>query len=740
MSVAQSEGCFTQKYLEDNVVAAYWVHQAAVEHFQTSSSTVSVNLAKEWENYLNNSGVLTPSDHTFLSERLLLRELLWMLRGAKESFAFSWDGTEYALNENVQLRHATQVSLKNVVNEMCPYGGMSVRLRDFVFSVAHACTPQHRTTQTSQAFASSVALQLAYFDQKLSNLERVLIRQEKTLTLLMFIEEIEPHLQRLAHMYDILEQAVLNSQAKSPAQQVTKLLGCLELAMENASGVAQVHLLHLILKLYLDTIRPYIDFVDNFISSGILEDPYGEFVIKRAQDITFDDSRYWKESLYVSELGSCGGSEILGSLLDAIISAGKSMEHLKLAGLVSNYKLIAPQGTLYHDILNELQKEAKLEQASDNLVQVPRWESGHPGAIFGDVNRWLETTKFSGLVTLDRLSESRAPCISFNCTFSTVQRTVQQLVRESCAVNSAKFLDFLMLQSKLSEHIGTVHDYFLMFAGDIMHSFTTEVFSKLLSGASEARLNAPFLNFALQETMLWHDSPMAKNLSIQLRECTSKLWLDSFDAVVLKYEVAWPVTIVLTSASLNTYNQVFTFLCKVKCAKFILEELRFQPLEQNAQGLPTIFKQHAHSLHLLRFQVFSFLKGLHDCLMQDALYDSKLVFDRDLRNATNLGAVIECHEKFVARLSQQCLLGQQFSEIQKIILALLKLCVNLQVLWNKGVRNIAPSQIGTIQQSFLMFHAKFKHQAKVYADRRHREPSKVLAFAANLQHLQFVQV
>ncbi|KAG0416377.1 hypothetical protein HPB47_006474 [Ixodes persulcatus] len=737
MSLVRSEKWVGLNSVQNHVVSPYWEQRHNSKPFESPSTAASANLVREWEKYLSSSGVLTPTgEHTFLSERIVAREVLWMLRGIKEVFVFSWNGSAFVVNDNIQMQHVTQGTLKNFLAATCPYGSMIVHLQDFVSATVHASYHQLETTQTLQAFASSVSFLLRAYCEKLLALERILIDQEETLTLAMLIQELHPYLEGIANVHYIFKQAVLSSVGKTSAEQGICLLNLLERSLVDAEAAGQKLVMPQIVKLYLDTIKPYVDFVDKFISTGKLEDVYGEFLIKRAENMTLEDPRYWKDSFYISDQESF---MFLSPLLESIISAGKSMEHLRFANHAAGSKMA---GSLHKDIVSKLEASVTVQERVDVNSKSSGVEFENMETVAKDIVASLETTKSSKLVGFEFPAKVKAVCSvgQLNCALPTIQRVIEQLVKERCSAASAKFLGFFKLQSKLFESVETVHNHFLMLAGEVMDCFTAEVFSKLLSGTPEMWQNGPFLNFALQEALAWQACPIVGNLDIHLKDSAPKMWLDGFDNVVLRYSAAWPVTIVLTDASLKVYNRVFTLLCKVKCAKFALEELHFRSLEPTHAGSSKRLRQNAHALQLLKFQVFSFLNAFHDCLMKEALYGSKLAFDRDLRDAADLDTVIECHENFVAKIYEQCLLGEKFVAIQQVILALLKLCIKLHVLWNKGIEHIIGSQIKDIWDNFLMFHVKFRHVAECFISSGHCDTSRVLAFAANSPFLQAVKL
>ncbi|KAH9381117.1 gamma-tubulin complex component 5-like [Haemaphysalis longicornis] len=718
--------------LSDYVVPPYW-NPGDPQVEAPSSTSISANLVKEWEKYLKSHGIST-GERTLLSERLLLRETLWMMSGTKELFVFTWNGNEFIVNDNFKLSHVTTGTVKTVLEEICRCASYVVHLKEFISSVSGAKS----STLTVKAFASSVFEQLQPYSRRIVELERMLIAQKETLTLAMLLEDAKPHFERVCHIYNIFRCAVVTDCPENRVQQTVKLLSALEHALENATVVNQKNVLPQTVSLYLDSVKPYIDFIDTFSGSGILQDPFQEFPIRRNEDAKFSEGAgvsYWKDSLCVCDPG-CSDT-VIGPHLAPIISAGKSMEHLVHATESRRAVLPSKPGTLYSSIISSIRSTGSIQESKH---AIPKQSTGLANVkeIREELIQWSQEAKCEGLIGLPpepALSEIDVKC-PLSCTLLQIKQAVGNAVAERCSENSAKFIHYLKSGCNLAQHIDVVHNHFLMFAGDIMHSFTTELFSRLLSRSPETWQNLSFLSFALQEALSWYHSqtPLLKGLSMKLRESSPKLWLDGFDNVVLTYSVAWPITIVLTDKTLALYNRIFVFLCKVKCAKFALEELSFHDLCCRADT--PAMKQTAHSLQLLRFEIISFLIAFHSCLMQEALHGSKLVFDGDLERATDLDTVIKCHEDFVAKAFRQCLLGEPLVDLQEPILTMLKLCIKLHVLWNKGIKNILPAEVKSIEDSFLNAHIKFKHLAKIRVNRGYADSSQLLTFAMNSQYLQ----
>ncbi|KAL1419056.1 hypothetical protein MTO96_005173 [Rhipicephalus appendiculatus] len=716
----------------DNVLQPYWdwSHYHPVE--APAHSTISSNLVKEWEKYLNSCGVLTPpGEHRILSERLLLRETLWMLRGTKELFAFSWNGTEFVVNDNFKLTHLTQAAVKNSLEEVCRCASYVAHLQDFISATA-GVGDTSMVTLTYQAFANSVSEQLVPYNRQLVDIEKVLIEQKETFTLLMLLRDMHPYFERVKHMHDIYSSVLPSDSTTSPVQSTVKLLSVLERALEGATILSQ-HRSQTV-SLYMDTLKPFIDFVDELSSTGKLTDPYQEFPIRRARDVTFEDPTYWKASLYICDSDYL--NTIVGPHLLPLTSAGKSMEHLTHATQSKNVVQRSTPGTLYTSIINNIPHSASKVESEANQAATLR----NVAEIFEEINQWTKQIGFFGLINMasEHMSiKTDSVTRNLTCTLYQVQQAITTAVTERCRQNSAKFLHYLQSECELSKQIDTVHSHFLMFAGEVMHLFTSEVFLKLLSDTPETWQNLSFLNFALQEALSCHSQPVSflKKLSMRLKGSFAKLALDGFDNIVLRYDVAWPMSIVLTETTLDLYNRIFVFLCKVKCAKFALEELHFQELRKSCVKETVTMMRVARFLQLLRFQVLTFLSSFHACLMQEVLHSSKLAFDKELDSATDLDTVIKCHEGFVAKVFRQCLLSDQFNQLREPLLSFLKLCIKLHTLWNRGVENILWSEVKSIHDSFIRHQAAFKATAIAYVRRGYADSSWLLTFGLDTPYL-----
>lgn len=722
----------------DNVLQPYWDWGQYHPVEAPACSTISANLSKEWEKYLNSCGVLTPpGEHRILSERLLLREALWMLRGTKELFAFSWNGTEFVVNDNFKLTHLTQAAVKNSLEEVCRCASYVVHLQDFISATAGVGEETSVVTLTYQAFANSISEQLAPYNKRLAEIEKLLIKQEETFTLLMLFRDMHSYFESVRHMHDIYSCILPTDSTTSPVQSTVKLLCVLERALESATVLSQ-HRSQTV-SLYLDTLKPFIDFVDELSSTGKLTDPYQEFPIRRARDVTFEDPTYWKTSLYVCN--SYYLNTIMGSHLLPLTSAGKSIEHLMHAMQSKNVVQKSILGTLYTSIISNIPCSAsKVENEANQAATLT-----NVSELFEKINQWTKQIGFFDLTHVaseNMLVKTGSVTCNLTCTLYQIQQAVTTAVTERCRQNSAKFLRYLQSDCELPKQIDTVHSHFLMFAGEVMHMFTFEVFMKLLSDTPETWQSLSFLNFALQEALSCHSRPVSflKKLNIRLRGSFAKAPLEGFDNVVLRYDVAWPMSIVLTETTLDLYNRIFVFLCKVKCAKFALEELHFQELRKSCVKETMATMRVAHFLQFLRFQALTFLNSFHACLMQEVLHSSKLAFDKELDSAADLDTVIKCHESFVAKVFRQCLLSDQFNQLREPLLSFLKLCIKFHVLWNRGVENVRLSEVKSIHNGFVRHHADFKATAIAYVRRGYAESSPLLTFCLDTPYLRVLSI
>ncbi|KAG7276307.1 hypothetical protein CRUP_015630 [Coryphaenoides rupestris] len=367
-------------WLEQKVVTPYWVsHASRFPH----SLHLHSNLLNVWDQYLYNTDPLyLPEEKAFVTESQVIRETLWLLSGVKKLFIFQFHEGKVSVRDDVVVTHLTSDCLRSVLEHIAVYGQAVYRLQRFIDEVtghasepgappgsssgSHCSSSSHCSSyreppfRTYQAFVWALYKYFSSFREELTAIEKDLIGKGGSL----------PSPCVVGGRIRVLHKVFCTGVAEVPAEttnvvRASHLLNTLYKAvMEYDSvGEASEHTVALLFSLWTETVRPYLEIVDEWIVHGQLFDPAREFIIQRNKDVPVNHRDFWYATytLYsISEPvegeerqadaasgssageqtsgggagGGAGGREptmvsFLKPVLKQIIMAGKSMQLLK---------------------------------------------------------------------------------------------------------------------------------------------------------------------------------------------------------------------------------------------------------------------------------------------------------------------------------------------------------------------------------------------------------------------------
>ncbi|CAL8271614.1 unnamed protein product [Arctogadus glacialis] len=652
-------------WLEQHVVTPYWVtHASRFPH----SLHLHSNLLNVWDQYLYNTDPLyLPEDKAFVTETQVIRETLWLLSGVKKLFIFQFHEGKVSVRNDVVVTHLTSSCLRSVLDDIAVYGQAVFRLQRFIDEVtghssepgppppssssgSHCSSSSHSSFReppfrTYQAFVWALYKYFSSFREELTTIEKQLIGKDETVTLSAVLVRLRPHLAQIR----VLHKVFCTGVAEVPVDttnvvRASHLLNTLYKAIieYDSVGEASEHTVALLFSLWTETVRPYLEIVDEWIVHGQLFDPAREFIIQRNKDVPVNHRDFWYATytLYsISEpvegedrmndagSGSSAGEQTSGAggrqptmvsflkpVLKQIIMAGKSMQLLKNLDCkesvpADSASRDAERKSLYTLFLESVQSrlcrrddsplDAVTEQQATKrslikmqsiVVQHLQIDDIHdPLLAINFARLYLEQSDFherfsGGEFIVDRSSQS-VTCQSFELTLrSCLYPHIQRRYIQCCG----NLMTTLKKDYKLLEYLQAMRNYFLLEAGDTMYDFYTAIFERVLEKESWQQLS--FLNAQLQEAVGQRHPEDSSRLSIFLdtsEPARKKQPVHNLDVLTLSYKVPWPVDIVISSECQRIYNQVFLLLLQIKWAKYCLDTVRFSDLTsatQKAEG------------------------------------------------------------------------------------------------------------------------------------------------------------
>ncbi|KAL8591498.1 hypothetical protein ACOMHN_000513 [Nucella lapillus] len=654
-------------WLNRNVMVQYWKGQGQGQEVTCGHHAAS-NLLPDWTSYQVRSGeVYAAVGQHVVTEHQLTREVLWMLSGVDELFLFHMTDRGFRLKEDVRLSHLTGASLEKSLSHLVSLAnrlhGLQAFVSDVVASSCRLDTARESPmgSQTFQAFADSLARVLRDFRAHLSQLEREVGEQEKSdcATISSLTHRLSPWLPTLEVIWEIFAAGILQdteppdalgrsgvSRRKGNSSGVSQLLTALYqgLVTQDSLGQCSTYMVSVLLRLLLETSRPYLDMIGQWISLGRLSDPASEFVLQRNVNIQCLDETFWEraftlnddatnaappppphDSSSVSSLSSAGrcaeGEEEGGGVFhDAVEAApmfvrdvmrevmltGKSMELLQALGRLPEVLQSVRHGelsdkSLYQLFVDSLKEvlgtqapQAEELQRETTLTSRLYIQHMHTENRVTGTEDWLLKINIQAIfcsVFTEKLAEGdpydlkhlgRVEDAYVSPIHLLFRRCLYPHIRHRYHHVCSRLLDILKTEYRLMDYLHSMQHFYLMSAGDAMFDFYTQIFDKMRH--QEMWREPSSLTLALQEALQSHHAQHASRLSIAmdtLPKARERTAVGATDCIRLHFAVPWPVDLVINIKCQNLYNQVFRFLLQIKRAKYGLDQLRFSGLDKS---------------------------------------------------------------------------------------------------------------------------------------------------------------
>ncbi|KAJ8299061.1 hypothetical protein KUTeg_023121 [Tegillarca granosa] len=722
-------------WLMKNVVPQYWCGQTQDSH------TCSSNLNVDWECYKRSTEPLhTTQSKTVITEVQLIREILWMLSGVSDLFVFIYNGRRFIIRENVIVPHLTDEALNDYLLNFTKYGAYVITLQKFIQNVSSCFFEKSQgygVSQTYEAFSRTISTFLGNFRKELTDLEKIIIRQEETVTLMSTHSSLQDWLKKIEVVYSLYNKGIIEAEVlQTNCQKASHLLNVLynTVIEYDDSGQSGIQIVELLFPMWIETIKPYIDIIDEWITNGTLVDPKSEFILKRDENVTSLHQTFWEktftthiptESESENETSSAAGDTttnnsnkllagqyqswapgFLQTVLLEIVLAGKSMEMLKDSGRLK--EVVGGHDDIYFRCTPLFQEFLK---SMETFLDFSTPENETTEKI-----KEVPTTTFTTQIEQQmKLKGIYDPLLKINVD-TLFTKCVTNLEKPSKEDINERLVR--TLKTERLKPIPELH-FFLMEAGDTMFCFYTEIFDKnatihqyralSVHDLSDCVNNGEILTVDVDYTNTNKDGSL----------------INVTDCLKLQYKVEWPIDIVITSECQDIYNQIFCFLLQIKRAKYSLDELRFFDLEKEnilhsfSGGEESLISRldddmprsgRVHRMHILKMRLTFFVNSLHNYIMTRILHSTGLEFKQEMDKATDLDQIIDIHGKYVSKIHERCLLHKKVKFLKEAVMKVLNLILIFQKRWDQGIDEISLKIIEDMETEFsrcIQFLASF---------------------------------
>ncbi|XP_074656293.1 gamma-tubulin complex component 5-like [Tubulanus polymorphus] len=731
-------------WLTRNVVVQYWKSDNAL-----SISSPRVNgISDIWEKYLFDSNPLyVLAKRHLLTETQIIRETLWMLFGAGDRGLFVYDFTDsgnelggrFTVSDELKVSHLTTQALVSVLESFCHYGNIVHKLETFVTVTTElSVSSAGGTCQTYQAFAKSIARFLNRFKSELVKLEEETIEQEGTLTIATMLSRLSASFDQLALIGEIYDECLTDrlhdgchSEADGMRSKAYRLISRLYAVLMTVSlySTENMKKFRLLMLIWLDTIRPYLNIIGEWLTSGRLNDVYGEFVIRRNESVKNDDADFWRKSFVLhceepqdEQTHFFDEDRRLPSFLQPVLRelllCGKSMEVLNSLGKLQ--KVIPGREhrfKLYEKFIENLLKLS--EQQTVNKTAVVDHNRGNRSIItrsdhqydallginFGDIfngERFLvddyneEEQRLQGKIDGLTSANSRRPF------YRLMSQCLYPFIRDRYRLISEQFLSILKNEYNLKQHLSTMKAFYLMEAGDTMYDFYTALFDKLRHG--EDCKDSPLLNGLLEDALYARFPEHKSRMFVEVVDvpATTKTQqpINALNCLKLHYKLPWAISLVVNTDAQEIYGQILTELLQIKRAKFSLDSLHHSDLSRDSdeekqtavdETFLSLYQTEdayrfsvKHRMLLLRQKLLHFVNSFHNYIMTRILHSSGLEFEAEFVKCGDFDQVIEAHSKYIVKLQEQCLLTKPLAVLKEAVNRVFNLALRFAAMWDEG--------------------------------------------------------
>ncbi|XP_059159855.1 gamma-tubulin complex component 6-like isoform X3 [Physella acuta] len=159
-------------------------------------------------------------------------------------------------------------------------------------------------------------------------------------------------------------------------------------------------------------------------------------------------------------------------------------------------------------------------------------------------------------------------------------RSIAAPIRAQISLVNTSIINYFTSELKVDQHFEAIRRYLLMADGDFAEILANILLEKLSTNPlPQEILNPVFLNGALTKAIrssIHSDDEYTKHLSFALKFMPSVLMPNapnSLRCLELRYNVTWPLCVILSSSCMEKYYCVFDFLLQIKRVVWVLKDV-----------------------------------------------------------------------------------------------------------------------------------------------------------------------
>jgi len=227
--------------------------------------------------------------------------------------------------------------------------------------------------------------------------------------------------------------------------------------------------------------------------------------------------------------------------------------------------------------------------------------------------------------------------------------------------------------------------------GTIFQSFLDNIFEKL-DARGRSWTDRFILTELAQETFGSIRSVGIAQLGIRTVGAKgSKRSLRALNGLVVDYSLRWPIANIIRQEAVATYQRIFTLICQVYRAKYVLRVLQLRSTKTISR-LGSVEQLE----HFLRHRLIWFTDSIHSYLLATVIEPETASMRQRLEAAEDIDAMTAIHAQYISRLEGQCLLSRNLAPIYQPIISILDLCVTFS---DVNARDVSDRALSSPQAS-----------------------------------------
>ena len=246
-------------WISENIQFPYWQKSQVVN---VTSEENCAKIADICERQLEDDGHVGVRSNK-MTECQVIREVLWMLRHPVASPLFRIVDGHFVVNFGVTIPSLTQPALEKMLGDFVLCINDANVLRTFTNEIKEEQSPM-----TFEAYGESINLFLDEFSGKIIEIEKSVLKQRETVTILSVVDDLRPWFQKLKYLTTLHQSATNNWKDSDNWLKSIRLLSVLY------NGISSNHLAGLhsfIVDAFLRSFRPYLNIIHIWLEEGRLE-------------------------------------------------------------------------------------------------------------------------------------------------------------------------------------------------------------------------------------------------------------------------------------------------------------------------------------------------------------------------------------------------------------------------------------------------------------------------------------